>query len=428
MCYPKPGPRCSSHARNALIKARADYEANPTAENKAEWEEAVKDYALTPEGIAKLREQGKDKEAEIAERQRDLKIARYKDEALAKKAISPETSSADVHDIIVNSHYHAKVSALYNPNASVGSLQHVVDNETEDDFRLAVARHPKATPEMIAWAGEHNAHYVQSVVLDADNVSLDTVKDIMRRSKAEYKYHSEEAKTVSPGQNYHQYEARKAGEVFKKSREVYQTRKNELKPLPSRVLANSVIPRDGQFKEYYEGTDAKHFHDKDKPGSKFTDPAVANFNDLVALTARQRKEGLSGDDRAQLVSMGTDSSALKPGYRYLLVKTEGKLGVKNSSSISDENTRVRVERTKAGASCSLVMDVKEQDSVGFGVVVMGRPEGVDKDIAITAHPGLPSTSSGRGTFDEYEGKSITLAQARKIAGTKEVNINTRLVG
>lgn len=428
MCYPLPGPRCSNHARLALVKAKADYAETPNADNKEALDKAIKDYALTPEGIRKLREQGKDKEADSAERQRDLKIARWKDEELAKKALNANTDPADIHDIAVNSHYHGKIAALYNPNASLETLQHVVDNETEDDFRLAIARHPKATPEMIAWAGDHHAHYVQAAVLDSENVSLDTVKDIMRRSKAEYQDHSEQAKTVSPGQQYHQYSARKAGEVFKKSREVYQTRKNDLKPLPSRTLADSVIPRDGQFKEYYAGTDAKHFHDKNKPGSKFTDPAVANFNDLVALTARQRKDGLNGDDRAQLVAMGTDASALKPGYRYLMVKTDGKLGVKNSSSIDDENTRVRVERTKAGASCSLVMDVKEQDTVGFGVLVMGRPEGVDKDIAITAHPGLPSTSSGRGTFDEYEGKTITVAQARKIAGTKEVNINTRLIG
>lgn len=427
MCYPKPGPRCSSHARKALIKARADYAANPNEETKAAWDEATKDYALTPAGIATLREQGRTEEAATAERQRDFMIARMRDEEMGKRASNPDATPEDLHDIIVNSHYHAKVSAAMNKNASVESLQHIVDTESEDDFRLAIARHPNATPEMVAWAGDHHNHYVQSVVLDSDKVSLDTVQDIMRRSKADYKYHSEEAKTVSTSQGYHQYEARKSGEVFKKSREVYQTRKNELKPLPTRALANSVIPRDGQYKEYYAGTDAKHFHDKDKPGSKFTDPAVTNLNDLVALTARQRKTGLSGDDRAQLVAMGTDSSALKSGYRYLLVKTEGKVGVRNSSSISDENTPIRVERTKAGASCSLVMDVKEQDSVGFGVLVMGRPEGVDKDIAITAHPGLPSTSSGRGTFDAYEGKTITVAQARKIAGTKDVNINTRLV-
>lgn len=281
MCYPKPGPRCSSHAKKALIKATRTYRENPSEDTKKARNEAIAEFTMTPEGIKQLRQRGMSEAANANERKREAKIALYKS----------------------------------------------LNNEVED----------------------------------------------------------------------------------------------------SQTLAASVIPRNGQLKDYYAGTDAKHFHDKNKPGSKFTDPDVNNFNDLVALTARQRNEGLSGDDRESLITMGTNPSALKTGYRYLLVTTSGKLGVKSSATIFDGSTKVRVERTKAGASCSLVMDVHEQDTVDFGVVVMGRPDGFDDDIAITGHPGLPSTSSGRGTFDEYEGKEITVDQARRIAGTDEVNINTRLV-
>lgn len=281
MCYPKPGPRCSSHARKALVRATREYRNNPSEETKQARNKAIADFAMTPDGIAQLHARGMTEKAELNESLRNKKIAEY-------KALGTE----------------------------------ITDSEK---------------------------------------------------------------------------------------------------------TASAVIPREGALKDYYAGTDAKHFHDKNKPGSKFTDPDIKNFNDLVALAARQREEGLSGDDREQLVAMGTSDSALKSGYRYLIVKTGGKLGVKNSATIFDGDTLVRVERTKAGASCSLVMDVKEQDTVDFGVVVMGKPDGFDKDIAITAHPGLPSTSSGKGTFDEYEGKTITISQARKIAGTAEVNINTRLV-
>lgn len=53
MCYKKPGPRCSAHARQALEKARAGGDKDLIREAKRE-------YFLTPDGIKALRKQGRD--------------------------------------------------------------------------------------------------------------------------------------------------------------------------------------------------------------------------------------------------------------------------------------------------------------------------------------------------------------------------------
>lgn len=190
-------------------------------------------------------------------------------------------------------------------------------------------------------------------------------------------------------------------------------------------IASDAIPRESKYQQYYADTDAKHFHDKNKPGSKFTDPSVNNLNDVVALTAYQRGS-LEGDDRESLISMGAEPEAFEEDFRYLMVRTSGKLGAQDISTFP-AGTVFRVERTKAGASCSVVADVHEQESSDFGVIIMGRTDVAENDVVITAHPGLPVSRSGEGTFDPYENQHLTAAQIRDIAGMEKININTRLI-
>lgn len=57
MCYPKPGPRCSSYALKMLAKAQSRYDADPTLENYQALAEAYADYYLTPKGLEELRAQ-----------------------------------------------------------------------------------------------------------------------------------------------------------------------------------------------------------------------------------------------------------------------------------------------------------------------------------------------------------------------------------
>lgn len=72
-------------------------------------------------------------------------------------------------------------------------------------------------------------------------------------------------------------------------------------------------------------------------------------------------------------------------------------------------------------------EVTEKPTVDYGVLVIGKPPGVDRPVVVTAHPGLPSRSSGKDTFGDYEGQTLTREQVVAIAGTSEVNVNTKLV-
>lgn len=87
MCYPKPGPRCSSSAMKVLQRAYAAERANPTEANKQATRDAMDAWLRTPDGIATLRGYGDKKSLDLAdqyERERAEKIAAYK--ALVAKA------------------------------------------------------------------------------------------------------------------------------------------------------------------------------------------------------------------------------------------------------------------------------------------------------------------------------------------------------
>lgn len=60
MCYPKPGPRCSAHARQALERAEAAYKADETYENFEKVGEARNEFLSTPAGFKVLEEQYED--------------------------------------------------------------------------------------------------------------------------------------------------------------------------------------------------------------------------------------------------------------------------------------------------------------------------------------------------------------------------------
>lgn len=91
MCYAKPGPRCSTHARVALQKASAAYigaqkehvDVATLAKLERRFEQAKQDYRLTPAGIKSLREYEKTHpeargQADKVARRRAEMIAQYK--------------------------------------------------------------------------------------------------------------------------------------------------------------------------------------------------------------------------------------------------------------------------------------------------------------------------------------------------------------
>lgn len=57
MCYPKPGPRCSAHAKTSLKQAASKYKSAPSDVTYAAFAKAQDDYDATPEGIKRLKKQ-----------------------------------------------------------------------------------------------------------------------------------------------------------------------------------------------------------------------------------------------------------------------------------------------------------------------------------------------------------------------------------
>lgn len=190
--------------------------------------------------------------------------------------------------------------------------------------------------------------------------------------------------------------------------------------------AAALVPRRGSMRAYFAATDAKHFGPGGTPGSTFTDSSLRRLNDVLALAYRQRGT-LHGDDRDRLIELGTPQEAFASGIRYLLVHTPGTVGIQRSDGLPDD-TAVRVVRSKPGASCSLVLDVTEQTTTGVGTIIIGRhADDETREVAYTAHPGLPVPPDFADRMGDYEGLSVPLSQVRAVYGS-DVWLNTRLVG
>ena len=196
----------------------------------------------------------------------------------------------------------------------------------------------------------------------------------------------------------------------------------------SKSIANLLIPRRGGLNAYYKATDAKHMRQagaSEGPGSVFTDSTLKNLNDVVALAARQRDMSLDGDDREELVTMGASREAFKPGVRYLIVRTTGTVGVKQSAGMPDE-TPISIVRSKPGASATPVLDVTEKPTTNVATIIIGKhPKDPNREVVFTAHPGMPTPSDGQDRLGHLEGQQTTLGEVRRIYG-HEVWLNTRL--
>lgn len=88
MCYAKPGPRCTGHVKNRLATAQArlaeakkNGDEESVAQEKKRLKSAQEDYALTPENIQHLEEQGHTRKAEVLRNKRQELIKRSKERA-----------------------------------------------------------------------------------------------------------------------------------------------------------------------------------------------------------------------------------------------------------------------------------------------------------------------------------------------------------
>ncbi len=171
---------------------------------------------------------------------------------------------------------------------------------------------------------------------------------------------------------------------------------------------------DPDMAEYYAATDKKHFSDKDAPGSKFLDPKLKTIEDVLVKASLDRGK-LSGDDRDGFIALGANPAWLNPNNRYLMVKTPGTVGVKNTKTMKSTDY-VRVERTKPGVPCSFVAYVEEQPKTDYGVIVMSHNKETGKEMVVTTFPGMPTKAPKSDEIDSHEGQWVTVAEARKLAG------------
>lgn len=420
MCY-KGGPYCTKPALAAYEKAKSAFNENPSDDNKAKFEDAKKNYLTSPGGIEKLRESGKLEEAEKFEGIRSLGIARAKEEELAKKLANPETDTNELHRYAQSGSYDAKVAVANNPGVSLRTLQHIVDHEKSDDFRFAIARHPKATPEMVAWASESDSLRAKMLALQNPNVSRRTIRQVARDARAVYTAESKAAQEGPDAPLPMSDAGKRAGQVWKKAR--------MLEEVPSRNLSaakydevESYIKREGIMESRYAGMDAAHFQAKESHGSRFIDPRLNKTEDVVALTAYQRGS-LEGDDRQKLMDFGADPKAFEAGKRYLMVQTPGKTASQHITSLPVD-AQISVERNPIGG-VSLVAGVSKTAERNFGVVVIGKRG--NKEVVLSASPGFPVNQKlDDSKFQDYVGRNLSINHVMEIAGTDDVNVRTKL--
>lgn len=184
-------------------------------------------------------------------------------------------------------------------------------------------------------------------------------------------------------------------------------------------------------KQFFTDIENKHFNPNTAVGSRFViqkpkkhpdgkteylppDERLEDLKDLLVKAAIQRGD-LQGDDREILLKLGASPESLQPNVRYLLVKTEGKLGIVNIKKLSPD-TKVKVVRTKQNVPCSLVVEGDLVDT-HFATIIIGPNENEKastKETIWTAHPGLPIKPASEDIWPE--GSEITVKEVMEKLG------------
>jgi hypothetical protein len=88
MCYAYPGPRCTKHAKDALIAAILSGDATRI-------KKAKNDFCLTPDGIKELRHSGRNDVADAMLEKRKKMIQEYKDSVATMEYIKRQMQEFD---------------------------------------------------------------------------------------------------------------------------------------------------------------------------------------------------------------------------------------------------------------------------------------------------------------------------------------------
>lgn len=375
MCH-TGGPRCYDDAKQALVNAQSAYEENPSPENKALLKEATLDVALTPEFIERKKTTNPDEAARL-QKLYDHKLEgakeyeRYRKEAGRTLSRLEEELSPALEEI---EGIDARVKGI---NSHLRYLE--FDNEnggfTSDD----------------EFADQRNRYYEELNGLDK------------RREELVDKTHAAQARMDT---------------MFAANAVNLQRRKDGL-PLQH----SHLMPE--KFAGYFADTERKHFNEGG-PGSTFTE--AKDLNEVLSLAAKQRKS-LEGDDRDKLIARGADPSSFAEDKRYLMVETKGKLGTVLASELKDTDTVTVVQKNeKAKPLCVTEVDSK-QDADFATIVLVDNPSlpGTEHHptLLITSFPGASGPNGSNNDLLPYVGKSMTVAEARKIYG-RDFTVNTQV--
>lgn len=377
MCH-TGGPRCHKDAKKALIKAKDDYNNNVNPETEEALKNAKKDYLLTPETIAEVRIQDPDK-ADKLQALYDKKLEGAKDYERYRRGTSytvarlqrekdvPDKKIEKINKEIQNLE---KQIEYFKQNAEIGSK----GGNFIDDER---------TEQLINEIGGEIQEY---------KVSQNTLKE-------ESALIQSRINTIEQA-NQTNLERRKKG-------------------LP--LQHSQLMPE--KFAGYFADTEKKHFN-AETAGSTFTE--AKNLNEVLTLAERQRKD-LEGDDRYMLIERGADPNSFGSDKRYLMVETKGKLGATLASKLSDD-TKVTVVQKSEKSKPVCVAEVKSHADTDFAtIVIVDNPSlpGTEHhdSLLITAFPGASGPSGSNNDLLPYVGKSMSIAEARKIYG-RDFEVNT----
>lgn len=106
-----------------------------------------------------------------------------------------------------------QVGNIYHPAQPAEVLDRVAAEQAEDDFLLAVALHPNASPAALEIAAKHSSFAVRDAVAKHPATSVATLTGLLYRTEQDREDAARRAVGVSPMQRHHQWERDRAGEL-----------------------------------------------------------------------------------------------------------------------------------------------------------------------------------------------------------------------
>lgn len=125
---------------------------------------------------------------------------------------------------VKNSSYWERVEIM-KTTLSQDEISYIQENESEDNFKIALAGRVDATPEQLAWCADTSSHLAQKLVLARANVGDETIVLIGLNAVDEYKTNIAHASYVHPMKSYHETMVANAIELFRTATILLERRK-----------------------------------------------------------------------------------------------------------------------------------------------------------------------------------------------------------